>query len=47
MMEEELKCGYVMFCGGYRIGLVGKVIIEKSVVKMICDVFFFNICIVC
>ncbi|MDM5189915.1 stage III sporulation protein AA [Bacillus sp. DX4.1] len=42
-MEEELKRGYVTLRGGHRIGLAGKVITEKSTVKMIRDVSSFNI----
>ncbi len=42
-MEEELKRGYVTLRGGHRIGLAGKVITEKSSVKMIRDVSSFNI----
>ncbi|MFD0767948.1 stage III sporulation protein AA [Bacillus sp. CGMCC 1.60114] len=42
-MEEELKRGYVTLRGGHRVGLAGKVIMEKSVVKMIRDVASFNI----
>ncbi|MBO1583067.1 stage III sporulation protein AA [Bacillus sp. XF8] len=42
-MEEELKRGYVTLHGGHRIGLAGKVITEKSAVKMIRDVSSFNI----
>ena len=42
-MEEELKRGYVTLRGGHRIGLAGKVITEKSAVKMIRDVSSFNI----
>lgn len=42
-IEEELKRGYVTPRGGHRIGLAGKVITEKSAVKMIRDVSSFNI----
>ncbi|MDH2881477.1 stage III sporulation protein AA [Bacillus cytotoxicus] len=42
-IEEELKRGYVTLRGGHRIGLAGKVITEKSAVKMIRDVSSFNI----
>ncbi|MGF9963109.1 stage III sporulation protein AA [Bacillus rhizoplanae] len=42
-MEEELKRGYVTLRGGHRVGLAGKVIMEKSAVKMIRDVASFNI----
>ncbi|MGR5984985.1 stage III sporulation protein AA [Bacillus cytotoxicus] len=42
-IEEELKRGYVTARGGHRIGLAGKVITEKSAVKMIRDVSSFNI----
>lgn len=46
MFEEELKKGYVMIRGGYRVGLVGRVIMENGGVKGFCDIIFFNIWIV-
>ncbi|ENQ3081001.1 stage III sporulation protein AA [Bacillus cereus] len=42
-MEEELKRGYVTLRGGHRVGLAGKVIMEKGAVKMIRDVASFNV----
>jgi stage III sporulation protein AA len=42
-MEEELRQGYVTVEGGHRIGLVGKVVVEKGKVKHIREVTGFNI----
>jgi stage III sporulation protein AA len=42
-MEEELRRGYVTIKGGHRVGLAGRVVTEKGMVKMIRDVTSFNI----
>jgi stage III sporulation protein AA len=42
-LDEELKRGYITIEGGHRIGLAGKVILEKGDVKAIRDVASFNI----
>ena len=42
-LEEELKRGYITIAGGHRVGLAGKVILEKGVVKAIRDISSFNI----
>lgn len=42
-LEEELKRGYITIQGGHRVGLAGKVITEKSHVKIIRDISSFNI----
>lgn len=42
-MEEELRRGYVTISGGHRVGLAGKVILERGMVKAIRDVSSFNI----
>ena len=42
-LEEELKRGYVTITGGHRIGIVGKVMVEKGEVKAIRDISGFNI----
>ncbi len=42
-LEEELKKGYITIQGGHRVGLAGKVTIEKGQVKAIRDVSSFNI----
>jgi stage III sporulation protein AA len=42
-LEEELKRGYITIQGGHRVGLAGKVITEKSRVKIIRDISSFNI----
>lgn len=42
-LEEELKRGYITISGGHRVGLAGKVILEKGSVKAIRDVSSFNI----
>lgn len=42
-LEEELKRGYITVKGGHRIGIAGKVILEKSEVKTISDISSFNI----
>lgn len=41
--EEEMRRGYITIKGGHRVGLAGKVIIEKGQVKVIRDVSSFNI----
>ena len=41
-LEEELKRGYVTIEGGHRIGLSGRVILDKGKVKGIRDVSSFN-----
>jgi len=43
LLEEELKRGYITIQGGHRVGLSGKVILDKSEVKSIRDVTSFNI----
>ncbi|WP_050615733.1 stage III sporulation protein AA [Bacillus testis] len=42
-MEEELKRGYITIEGGHRIGLAGKVILDKGSVKAIIHISSFNI----
>ncbi|MGE6629356.1 stage III sporulation protein AA [Bacillus sp. NPDC077027] len=42
-LEEELKQGYITISGGHRVGLAGKVIVEKGVVKGLRDISSFNI----
>lgn len=42
-LDEELKRGYITVEGGHRIGLAGRVILEKGFVKAIRDVASFNI----
>ena len=42
-LEEELKQGYMTICGGHRIGLAGKVLIENGAVKRIRDISSINI----
>lgn len=42
-LEEELKRGYITIQGGHRVGLAGKVIIEKGQVKAIKYISSFNI----
>jgi stage III sporulation protein AA len=42
-LEEELKRGYITIAGGHRVGLAGKVILEKGAVKAIRDISSFNI----
>lgn len=42
-LEEELKRGYITVHGGHRVGISGKVIMEKGEVKTIKDVTSFNI----
>ena len=41
--EEELKQGFITVSGGHRIGVAGRVILEKGVVKTIQPVTFLNI----
>ncbi|MGD9678010.1 MAG: stage III sporulation protein AA [Vulcanibacillus sp.] len=42
-LEEELRRGYITVKGGHRIGIAGKVILEKGEVKTITDISSFNI----
>ncbi len=42
-LEEELKRGYITIQGGHRIGIAGKVIMERGDVKGIRDITSFNI----
>ena len=41
--EEELKRGFITIKGGHRVGLAGKVILEKGEVKTLKDISSFNI----
>jgi stage III sporulation protein AA len=42
-LEEELQRGYITVSGGHRVGLAGKVILDKGSVKAIRDISSFNI----
>ncbi|MBU9712214.1 stage III sporulation protein AA [Evansella tamaricis] len=42
-LEEELKRGYITITGGHRVGLAGRVVMEKGEVKGIRDISSFNI----
>lgn len=42
-MEEELKRGYITIDGGHRVGIAGKVILDKGYVKAIAHISSFNI----
>jgi stage III sporulation protein AA len=42
-LEEELKRGYITIPGGHRVGLAGRVVTEKGMVKGIRDIGSFNI----
>ncbi|UTR09460.1 stage III sporulation protein AA [Evansella sp. LMS18] len=42
-LEEELKRGYITVSGGHRVGLAGRVIMEKGEVKGIRDISSYNI----
>src|SRR5699024_2531660 len=42
-LEEELKRGYIAVRGGHRVGLAGKVIVEKGQVKAIKEIGSYNI----
>ncbi|WP_139489333.1 stage III sporulation protein AA [Brevibacillus dissolubilis] len=42
-LEEELKRGYITIVGGHRIGISGKVVMERGEVKGIRDITSFNI----
>ena len=41
--EEELKNGYITLAGGHRVGITGRVVVEKGHVKTIKNVNGFNI----
>lgn len=42
-LEEELKRGYITIQGGHRVGLAGRVVMERGDVKGIRDISSFNI----
>lgn len=42
-LEEELKRGYITVVGGHRIGIAGKVVLERGEVKGIREVTSFNV----
>lgn len=42
-LEEELKSGYITLCGGHRVGIVGRGIIESGRVKALKNISGFNI----
>jgi stage III sporulation protein AA len=42
-MEEQLKRGFITIRGGHRVGITGKVVLEKSVIRHIRDITCFNI----
>lgn len=42
-LEEELRRGYITVKGGHRIGIAGKVILEKGEVRTISNIASFNI----
>lgn len=42
-LEEELKRGYITITGGHRIGIAGKVVLERGDIKGIRDITSFNI----
>lgn len=42
-LEEELKRGYITVVGGHRIGIAGKVVLDRGEVRGIRDVTSFNI----
>lgn len=42
-LEEELKRGYITVSGGHRVGLAGRVIMEKGEVKGIREISSYNI----
>lgn len=42
-LEEELKRGYVTITGGHRIGITGKVVLDKGQIKTMRDISSLNI----
>lgn len=42
-LEEELKRGYITIVGGHRIGLAGKVVMERGEIRGIREITSFNI----
>lgn len=42
-MEEELKRGYITIEGGHRVGIAGKVILDRGAVKAIVHISSYNI----
>lgn len=42
-LEEELKRGYITVSGGHRVGIAGKVVLERGEVKAIKEITSFNI----
>ncbi len=41
--EEELKQGFITVRGGHRVGVAGKVVVEKEKVKALKHIYFLNI----
>lgn len=42
-LEEELKRGYITVVGGHRVGIAGKVVMEKGDIKGVREITSFNI----
>jgi stage III sporulation protein AA len=42
-MEEELRRGFITVRGGHRVGIAGKVVLEKGAIRHIRDITCFNI----
>lgn len=42
-MEEELRRGFITVRGGHRVGIAGKVVLEKGTIRHIRDITCFNI----
>ncbi len=42
-MEEELRRGFITVQGGHRVGIAGKVVLEKGTIRHIRDITCFNI----
>ncbi len=45
--EEEIRNGYITIPGGHRVGIAGKAVIEKNIVKSMKYISFINIRIAC
>jgi stage III sporulation protein AA len=42
-LEEELRRGYITVRGGHRVGIAGRVVLEKGYIKQIKDITCFNL----
>src|SRR5690606_36306008 len=42
-LEEELRRGYITVRGGHRVGISGRTVLEKGLIRQIRDITCFNV----